>query len=73
MDSRVRTSSGTFLARGRDKVIRDIEKRIADFTFIPAVMRLVDTFRSWMQGDHVMIMILMTFFDFVAFVLDIQL
>ncbi|KAK4346965.1 hypothetical protein RND71_033304 [Anisodus tanguticus] len=35
MDSRVRTSSGTFLARGRDKMIRDIEKRIADFTFIP--------------------------------------
>lgn len=34
-DSRVRTSSGTFLARGRDKVIREIEKRIADFTFIP--------------------------------------
>ncbi|KAG9136956.1 hypothetical protein Leryth_013805 [Lithospermum erythrorhizon] len=34
-DSRVRTSSGTFLARGRDKVIRKIEKRIADFTFIP--------------------------------------
>ncbi|XP_010536435.1 PREDICTED: probable prolyl 4-hydroxylase 3 [Tarenaya hassleriana] len=35
-DSRVRTSSGTFLRRGRDKVIRDIEKRIADYTFIPA-------------------------------------
>ncbi|CAI0461990.1 unnamed protein product, partial [Linum tenue] len=34
-DSRVRTSSGTFLARGRDKVVREIEKRIADFTFIP--------------------------------------
>ncbi|OMO83434.1 Oxoglutarate/iron-dependent dioxygenase [Corchorus olitorius] len=34
-DSRVRTSSGTFLPRGRDKIIRDIEKRIADFTFIP--------------------------------------
>lgn len=34
-DSRVRTSSGTFLARGRDKTIREIEKRIADFTFIP--------------------------------------
>ncbi|KAJ7944108.1 Prolyl 4-hydroxylase alpha-like protein [Quillaja saponaria] len=34
-DSRVRTSSGTFLARGRDKVIRKIEKRIADFTFLP--------------------------------------
>lgn len=34
-DSRVRTSSGMFLRRGRDKVIRDIEKRIADYTFIP--------------------------------------
>ncbi|EFH43036.1 oxidoreductase [Arabidopsis lyrata subsp. lyrata] len=34
-DSRVRTSSGTFLARGRDKTIREIEKRISDFTFIP--------------------------------------
>lgn len=34
-DSRVRTSSGTFLPRGRDKIIRDIEKRIADYTFIP--------------------------------------
>ncbi|KAJ6828596.1 putative prolyl 4-hydroxylase 3 [Iris pallida] len=34
-DSRVRTSSGTFLKRGRDKIIRAIEKRIADFTFIP--------------------------------------
>ncbi|MQL84773.1 hypothetical protein Taro_017292, partial [Colocasia esculenta] len=35
-DSRVRTSSGMFLRRGRDKVIQAIEKRIADFTFIPA-------------------------------------
>ncbi|KAJ8618210.1 hypothetical protein MRB53_014396 [Persea americana] len=35
-DSRVRTSSGTFLTRGRDKTIRNIEKRIADFTFMPA-------------------------------------
>ncbi|CAN0918883.1 Probable prolyl 4-hydroxylase 10 [Linum grandiflorum] len=34
-DSRVRTSSGTFLARGRDKIVRDIEQRIADFSFIP--------------------------------------
>ncbi|KAM0946891.1 putative procollagen-proline 4-dioxygenase [Dioscorea sansibarensis] len=34
-DSRVRTSSGMFLRRGRDEVIRVIEKRIADFTFIP--------------------------------------
>ncbi|RZB78885.1 putative prolyl 4-hydroxylase 10 isoform C [Glycine soja] len=34
-DSRVRTSSGTFLARGRDKIVRDIEKRIAHYSFIP--------------------------------------
>ncbi|XP_030950817.1 probable prolyl 4-hydroxylase 3 [Quercus lobata] len=34
-DSRVRTSSGMFLRRGQDKFVRDIEKRIADFTFIP--------------------------------------
>ncbi|KAJ4964453.1 hypothetical protein NE237_024392 [Protea cynaroides] len=39
MESRVRTSSGTFLERGRDKIIRDIEKRIADFTFIPVGMQ----------------------------------
>jgi len=35
---RVRTSSGTFLARGRDKIIRNIEKKIADFTFLPMGM-----------------------------------
>ncbi|GMY28172.1 probable prolyl 4-hydroxylase 3 [Fagus crenata] len=35
-DSRVRTSSGMFLRRGQDKIISDIEKRIADFSFIPA-------------------------------------
>jgi len=29
-----------FLKRGRDKTIRDIEKRIADFTFIPVGMCL---------------------------------
>ncbi|KAE8696782.1 putative prolyl 4-hydroxylase 10 [Hibiscus syriacus] len=34
-DSRVRTSSGMFLRRGQDKIIRDIGKRIADYTFIP--------------------------------------
>ncbi|KAF5208324.1 Prolyl 4-hydroxylase alpha-like protein [Thalictrum thalictroides] len=34
-DSRVRTSSGTFLKRGRDKIIRNIEQRISDFTFMP--------------------------------------
>ena len=37
-DSRVRTSSGMVLQRGRDKVIRAIEKRIADYTFIPVGM-----------------------------------
>nr|GEV58293.1 probable prolyl 4-hydroxylase 10 [Tanacetum cinerariifolium] len=34
-DSRVRTSSGTFLARGVDETVTAIEKRIADFTFLP--------------------------------------
>uniref|UniRef100_A0A7N1A0X8 procollagen-proline 4-dioxygenase n=1 Tax=Kalanchoe fedtschenkoi TaxID=63787 RepID=A0A7N1A0X8_KALFE len=34
-DSRVRTSSGMFLRRGRDKIISEIEQRIADFAFIP--------------------------------------
>ncbi|PWA50233.1 Oxoglutarate/iron-dependent dioxygenase [Artemisia annua] len=34
-DSRVRTSSGTFLDRGQDETVRAIEKRIADFTFLP--------------------------------------
>lgn len=37
---RVRTSSGTFLVRGRDKIVQRIEKRIADFTFIPVGMHL---------------------------------
>ncbi|KAA0063573.1 putative prolyl 4-hydroxylase 3 [Cucumis melo var. makuwa] len=35
VDSSVRTSSGMFLNRGQDKIISNIEKRIADFTFIP--------------------------------------
>ncbi|KAL2333852.1 hypothetical protein Fmac_015065 [Flemingia macrophylla] len=30
-----RTSSGAFLARGSDEIVTNIEKRIADFTFIP--------------------------------------
>ncbi|KAL5072864.1 hypothetical protein RYX36_011848 [Vicia faba] len=34
-DSSVRTSSGTFLQRGHDKIVSKIEKRIADFTHIP--------------------------------------
>ncbi|XP_022769250.1 probable prolyl 4-hydroxylase 3 isoform X3 [Durio zibethinus] len=39
-DSRVRTSSGMFLRRGQDKIIRDIEKRIADYTFIPSMEKV---------------------------------
>ncbi|CAK8561889.1 unnamed protein product [Lathyrus sativus] len=35
LNSSVRTSSGTFIARGYDKIVKRIEKRIADFTFIP--------------------------------------
>ncbi|KAL3736613.1 hypothetical protein ACJRO7_025542 [Eucalyptus globulus] len=35
MDSGVRTSFGMFLNRGQDKIVRAIEKRIADFTHIP--------------------------------------
>lgn len=31
----VRTSSGTFLARGEDEVVRRIEKRISLITMIP--------------------------------------
>ncbi|KAF5769016.1 putative procollagen-proline 4-dioxygenase [Helianthus annuus] len=34
-DSRVRTSSGTFLTRGQDETVRAIEKRISEFTFLP--------------------------------------
>ncbi|RRT56889.1 hypothetical protein BHE74_00031653 [Ensete ventricosum] len=34
-ESSVRTSTGMFLRRGQDKIIRAIEKRIADYTFIP--------------------------------------
>ncbi|KAI3912565.1 hypothetical protein MKW92_019845 [Papaver armeniacum] len=33
--SKVRTSSGMFMKRGVNEVIRDIEERIADFTHIP--------------------------------------
>ncbi|KAF3546437.1 hypothetical protein DY000_02009470 [Brassica cretica] len=32
---RVRTSSGTFLKRGQDEIVEEIENRISDFTFIP--------------------------------------
>jgi prolyl 4-hydroxylase len=35
MDSRVRTSSGTFLQRGEDEVVQRIEKRISLITMIP--------------------------------------
>ncbi|AET03711.2 prolyl 4-hydroxylase alpha subunit, putative [Medicago truncatula] len=35
VDNSARTSSGTFINRGHDKILRNIEQRIADFTFIP--------------------------------------
>ncbi|CAM6088402.1 unnamed protein product [Calypogeia fissa] len=34
-DSRVRTSSGTFLNRGQDAIIKGVEEKIAQFTLIP--------------------------------------
>ncbi|KAG7544920.1 Prolyl 4-hydroxylase alpha subunit [Arabidopsis suecica] len=34
-ESSSRTSSGTFLRRGHDKIVKEIEKRISEFTFIP--------------------------------------
>jgi prolyl 4-hydroxylase len=35
VESKVRTSKGTFLSRGQDKVIKDIEDRIARWTLLP--------------------------------------
>ncbi|GAU34237.1 hypothetical protein TSUD_210190 [Trifolium subterraneum] len=35
VESRVRTSTGTFLPIGHDTIVRNIEKRISDVTFIP--------------------------------------
>ncbi|AET03713.1 putative procollagen-proline dioxygenase [Medicago truncatula] len=35
LNSSIRTSSGTFLDREGDEIVSNIEKRIADFTFIP--------------------------------------
>eukprot|EP00243_Klebsormidium_subtile_P001419 TRINITY_DN1243_c0_g1_i1.p1 TRINITY_DN1243_c0_g1~~TRINITY_DN1243_c0_g1_i1.p1 ORF type:complete len:269 (+),score=43.64 TRINITY_DN1243_c0_g1_i1:95-901(+) len=35
VDSTVRTSSGTFLMRGQDEIVRAVEERIAKVTFIP--------------------------------------
>lgn len=34
-DCRVRTSSGMFLIRGQDNIVRTIEERIARYTMIP--------------------------------------
>ncbi|KAL0726087.1 hypothetical protein Bca4012_022180 [Brassica carinata] len=34
-DSRVRTSSGAFLKTGHDEIVKEIENKISDFTFIP--------------------------------------
>ncbi|KAF3792660.1 hypothetical protein EJ110_NYTH11271 [Nymphaea thermarum] len=39
---RVRTSSGTFLNRGQDEIIKDIENRIAEVSFIPIGISDVD-------------------------------
>ncbi|WOL11970.1 prolyl 4-hydroxylase, alpha subunit [Canna indica] len=36
LESKIRTSSGAFLRRGEDEIIMAIEKRIAQYTFIPA-------------------------------------
>eukprot|EP00884_Botryococcus_braunii_P009280 jgi/Botrbrau1/18353/Bobra.0179s0078.1 len=35
VESQVRTSRGTFLSRGQDKVVKDIEERIARWTLLP--------------------------------------
>lgn len=45
VDSRVRTSSGMFLARGEDEVVKRIEKRIALVTMIPE-----GVLRGWWVG-----------------------
>ncbi|CAH2051399.1 unnamed protein product [Thlaspi arvense] len=45
-DSRVRTSSGTFLRRGHDEVVETIEKRISDFTFIPKMEKVFKFFTT---------------------------
>ncbi|KAF2584515.1 hypothetical protein F2Q70_00033887 [Brassica cretica] len=37
-DSRVRTSSGAFLKTGHDEIVREIENKISDFTFIPVAL-----------------------------------
>ncbi|KAL8143837.1 hypothetical protein V2J09_016869 [Rumex salicifolius] len=53
----VRTSSGAFLTRGQDKIISNIEKRIPDWTFIPADMLLaacVIMFTDHREGLHVL-------------------
>lgn len=37
---RVRTSSGAFLKTGHDEIVKEIENKISDFTFIPVGMWL---------------------------------
>ena len=37
---RVRTSSGAFLKTGHDEIVKEIEDKISDFTFIPVGMWL---------------------------------
>ncbi|KAH0940627.1 hypothetical protein HID58_000264 [Brassica napus] len=47
-DSRVRTSSGAFLKTGHDEIVKEIEDKISDFTFIP-----VDEFNVKRGGQRV--------------------
>ena len=36
VDSQIRTSFGTFLRRGQDEVVEDVERRIAEWSMVPA-------------------------------------
>ncbi len=36
VDSQIRTSTGTFLHRSHDDVVEDVERRIAEFSMVPA-------------------------------------
>ena len=57
----VRTSYGMFFKRGQDKVIRAIEKRIADYTLIP-----VGTVNFTRNYDFVNKFMVMTFFHLIS-------
>ena len=66
---RVRTSSGTFLTRGQDKIIRGIEKRLSDFTFLPVGMQF-EKFLSCGSLDlevHFQVMLISRIFIFLRY------